>query len=353
MSFFLNKTSAKRRVTLIASISSLLLSLDHGQLIPEIEATYSSTPKPFSLNVNPAFIETTRLKVQLGRIANDLGVAPFSEGVPTETAAALQTPSLPGFGFTPAPLHAGLGPIEADHAFDALMHQLSYPRYVIQGGDLGSFILRYQAVLHPESVISVLSNLWAPVITATDLARFDAKETTGGETDYFRNATGFQTGGAGYLFLQSTQPLMLGHAMTDSPLGFMLYIYQLMQELGTFYHWSLDELITWAMMYVIQGPYPAMRMYKEFHRANQFSGIDNFGPGLFVNVPVGVTQRPQDVGWGVPLDLARTLGNVSAIYVHNYGGHFAAYQTPESLLDDCWRFWGNESASGVGKKSHY
>jgi hypothetical protein len=77
-------------MALVASISSLLLSFVQGQLIPEIDATYSSTPTPFSLNVNPSFIETTRLKVQLGRIANDLGVAPFSDGVSTETAAALQ-----------------------------------------------------------------------------------------------------------------------------------------------------------------------------------------------------------------------------------------------------------------------
>ncbi|KAL9479784.1 hypothetical protein ACSS6W_004570 [Trichoderma asperelloides] len=438
MSFFSIKAAARRKVTLFASISSLLLSHVHGQFIPEIDATYSSPPKPFSLSVNPSFIETTRLKVQLGRIANDLGVAPFTDGVSTKMAATLQSywvnefnwtsvqeqinknftmfttvvkiddqnytepiplhfvhhrsnrsdavpllflhgfpgsflevgriisslthppnssvpafhvvaPSLPGFGFTPAPMHAGLGPIEVAHAFNALMHQLSYPRYVIQGGDLGSFVLTYQAALHPESVISVLSNLWVPALTAADIARFDANETTPGETAYIRNITAYQREGAGYLFLQSTQPLMAGHALTDSPLGFALYIFNLMQELGTFYHWSLGEIITWAMMYVIQGPYPATRTYKEFRFADQIVGTDSFGPALFVNVPVGVTQRPQDAGWGVPLDWARRIGNVTALYVHDFGGHFAAYQTPDTLLDDCWRFWGNKSASGVGK----
>ncbi|KAL7901665.1 Alpha/Beta hydrolase protein [Trichoderma sp. SZMC 28014] len=439
MSFFSISTAARRKATLIASLSSLLLSCVHGQFIPEIDATYSSTPKPFTLKVNPSFIETTRLKVQLGRIANDMGVPPFTDGVSTEMAQTLQNywvdefnwtsvqeqinknftmftttvniddknytepiplhyvhhrsprhdaipllflhgfpgsflevgriisslthppnssvpafhvvaPSLPGFGFTPAPVHAGLGPIEAAHAYNALMHQLSYPRYVMQAGDLGAFVTTYQAALHPESVISVLSNLWVPALNATDLARFEANETTPGETAYIRNITAYQTGGAGYLFLQSTQPLMAGHALTDSPLGFALYIFQLMQELGTFYHWSLGEIITWAMMYIIQGPYPATRFYKEFRNADQIVGADMFGPALFVNVPVGVTQRPQDAGWGVPLDWARRIGNVTAIYVHDFGGHFAAYQTPDTLLDDCWRFWGNKSASGIGKR---
>jgi pimeloyl-ACP methyl ester carboxylesterase len=80
-------------------------------------------------------------------------------------------PSLPGFGFSPVPVKPGMGPIEAAHAFNALMHQLSYPRYAIQGGDLGGIILRYQAGLFPESVVSILSNFWIISPNATDIAR--------------------------------------------------------------------------------------------------------------------------------------------------------------------------------------
>lgn len=90
MSFLSITTAARRKATLIASISSLLLSCIHGQFIPEIDATYSFTPKPFTLKVNPSFIETTRLKVQLGRIANDMGVPPFTDGISTEMAQTLQ-----------------------------------------------------------------------------------------------------------------------------------------------------------------------------------------------------------------------------------------------------------------------
>lgn len=100
MSFFSISTATKRKATLIASIASLLLSHVHGQSIPEIDATYSSTPKPFSLNVNPSFIETTRLKVQLGRIANDLGVAPFTDGVSTKMAQTLQSYWVNEFNWT-------------------------------------------------------------------------------------------------------------------------------------------------------------------------------------------------------------------------------------------------------------
>lgn len=40
------------------------------------------------------------------------------------------------------------------------MHQLNYSRYVIQGGDNGGIILRYQAALFPDIVVSMLSNFW-------------------------------------------------------------------------------------------------------------------------------------------------------------------------------------------------
>ena len=72
-------------------------------------------------------------------------------------------PSIPGFGFLPAPQHPIFGPVEALHALNELMGQLGYTKYVIQGGDLGGVIgviLRYQAQLFPQRVVSALSNFW-------------------------------------------------------------------------------------------------------------------------------------------------------------------------------------------------
>ena len=100
--------------------------------------------------------------------------------------------------------------------------------------------------------------------------------------------------------IQSTEPLMPGHAMTDSPLGWTMYIYQLMTRTRPFYTWSPTELITWAMMYIIQGPYHSMRFYKELYRDGSFTGVGGFGEPPYVSVPVGVTQRPYDGGWNLP-----------------------------------------------------
>ena len=54
-------------------------------------------------------------------------------------------PSIPGFAFSPAPAAPGFGYAEAARSFDALMRErLGYARYVIQGGDAGGLIMRYQ-----------------------------------------------------------------------------------------------------------------------------------------------------------------------------------------------------------------
>ena len=54
-------------------------------------------------------------------------------------------PDLPGFGFSPAPLHPGFGLREVGRAINNLMKQLEYCQYVGQGGDFGSHTLRCMA----------------------------------------------------------------------------------------------------------------------------------------------------------------------------------------------------------------
>lgn len=90
-------------------------------------------------------------------------------------------PSIPGFGFSPAPTGPGFGLIEAGAAFNELMHQLGYARYVVQGGDFGSHTARYMGAMFPESVASILSNLWSVASNATDLVRQKANQTTAAE----------------------------------------------------------------------------------------------------------------------------------------------------------------------------
>lgn len=257
-------------------------------------------------------------------------------------------PSIPGFGFSPAPTHAGYGLTQAGHSFHALMQQLGYSKYVIQGGDIGGYILRHQANSYPNNVVSVLSNFWLIAPTDEDLARHTANKTTPGEAAYLETLNTYLIDRSGYRHIQQTQPLTLAYLASDSPLGYALWIYALMRDVidPRTSVWTPAEIITWSLMYTIQGPYGGFRIYKEMYREGEFQGA-GLGHSPFVTQPVGVSQAPYDLGVGLPLDWARRQGNVKALYPHAFGGHFAAYKDTDALAGDIYRWFGDRELSGT------
>lgn len=48
---------------------------------------------------------------------------------------------------------------------------------------------------------------------------------------------------------------------------------------------------------------------------------------------LGISQFPKDIV-GVPVVLARTLGPIVFEHCHDTGGHFAAWEKPEMLVND-------------------
>ena len=172
-------------------------------------------------------------------------------------------PSIPGFAFSPAPQKPGWGTRESGYAFHALMQQLNYTQYVVQGGDFGGYILRFMAADNPTSVVSVLDNFWVIPPNATDMLRYSQGLTTADENTTIETLNDFDTQLSGYRLIHETKPLQVAIGMTDSPVGFAMWIYNLMINAVDHYNWTPEEIITWSMMYYIQGPYAGMRFYKE------------------------------------------------------------------------------------------
>ncbi|KAF5973630.1 epoxide hydrolase [Fusarium bulbicola] len=257
-------------------------------------------------------------------------------------------PSIPGFGFSPAPTQPGFGPAAASYAFNELMLQLGYSRYVIQGGDFGGVILRYQAHNFPKNVISALSNFWIIQPGNNDLRRLAQGEATPDEVVYIEIIEKYENQGSGYRLIMSTEPLTVAYGMTDSPLGNAMWMYSIMNRVidPSVMAWTPEEIITWSMMYWIQGPYGGMRFYKEVQSDGGFETLD-FGTLPLVEVPVAISQFPYDLAYRMPLDWAKRGGNVLKRTVHDHGGHFAAYEVPDLLLHDIWSWFGDKEASGT------
>ncbi|XP_043492467.1 juvenile hormone epoxide hydrolase 2-like, partial [Polistes fuscatus] len=68
-------------------------------------------------------------------------------------------PSLPGYGFSDGAVRPGLSTAHIAIIFKNLMARLGFEKFYAQGGDWGSIITYSMAVLHPEKILGVHSNM--------------------------------------------------------------------------------------------------------------------------------------------------------------------------------------------------
>ena len=155
--------------------------------------------------------------------------------------------------------------------------------------------MRYQAHLYPDNVVSGLNNFWVVQPNATDLARYAANQTTPDENHIIKTLTSFIDTSWAYGQIQQTRPLKLAYAMTDSPLGLAMWIYDaLVSAAWDASVWTPETVITWTMMHYIQGPYAAFRWYKEEATDGAFN-TTKFADLPYVDVPMAISEFPGDL----------------------------------------------------------
>jgi len=71
-------------------------------------------------------------------------------------------PSLPGYGYSDAPVRPGMSPSQIARIMQNLMQRLGYNSYVVCGGDWGSIIGTSMAQLYPSQVQGLLITLPTP-----------------------------------------------------------------------------------------------------------------------------------------------------------------------------------------------
>ena len=84
---------------------------------------------------------------------------PTAHGGRAEDAFDLVLPSLPGYGFSGAPMEGGWGPDRIARAWAELMNRLGYTRYVAQGGDQGANVTDAMGRLAPKGLVGIHLNL--------------------------------------------------------------------------------------------------------------------------------------------------------------------------------------------------
>lgn len=261
---------------------------------------------------------------------------PVAHGGRAEDAFHVVIPSIPGFAFSDAPREPGYDPARIAAVEAKLMARLGYARYGVQGGDWGSIISTQIALLDAPHLAGLHLNMCfgAPPagtdpnagLTPRELERLKARQV-------------FQAEETGYQQIQGTKPQTLGIALNDSPAGLAAWIVE------KFRTWcdcdgnpetvfTKDELLTNITLYwVTQTAASSARIYYESRHAPPSATA-----GRRIEVPTACADFPKEIIWS-PRRWLEPRYNITRWTEMPKGGHFAAFEQPQLLVDDVRAFF--------------
>jgi pimeloyl-ACP methyl ester carboxylesterase len=241
-------------------------------------------------------------------------------------------PSLPGFGFSGPTTTRGWGPERMAKALAVLMDRLGYSRYGIQGGDWGSAIAQDMARQAPAHVIGLHLNLiFVPPPNPEAFAQMSDAER--------KRYSYFDREESSFFFLQASEPQTLAYALTASPVGWLAWMiakFQLLTDNNGNFLTAVDRdtfLTDVTLYWVTDTVGSAMRIYRE-HRLTGEEMVTM--PRL--KTPVAYADFPREVAVPPFRWLAKTYDVVQKTEMPK-GGHFAALEQPDLLIDDIRKFF--------------
>ncbi|TDC15926.1 epoxide hydrolase family protein, partial [Kribbella albertanoniae] len=255
---------------------------------------------------------------------------PAAYGGDPRDAFHVVVPSVPGHGFS-VPLESGWNHQRIARGWAELMRRLGYDRYGAQGGDTGSVVSPWLGAVDPEHVIGVHINggLAFPDVQADDLEHLNEVER-----ERLAAAERLRAVGTGYAELQGTRPQTISFALSDSPVGQLAWI------LEKFWEWTdpakplpheavdLDHILFDASIYWFTNTSASSaNLYYE--------GRGEPAPPR-TGVPTGVAVFPTDPAIRRVLDRRHRIVHWSGF---TRGGHFAALEAPDLLVDDIRKFF--------------
>lgn len=264
----------------------------------------------------------------------DLLAHPENHGGSVEDAFDVVAPSLPGFGFSGRPPRP-YGPRKMANIFNSLMTEvLGYDRYIAQGGDWGGAISSWLGYDHPSSCAAIHINI---------LTMRHKDEPQGAEeiawAEQFEKDQIVQNG---YRTQQATKPQTLSYAMMDSPVGVAAWILEKMHgwsdltrgDIESVY--TKDELLTNIMVYIVTRTFNTASWI--YYGRREEGGRILSPEGKRVEVPTGCAVFPRELLAWPPRSYVDRIYNVAQWTEMPRGGHFAAMEEPDLLIQDIRKF---------------
>ena len=243
-------------------------------------------------------------------------------------------PSLPGFGFSGRPARP-IGPRKMANLFNSLMTDiLGYRNYLAQGGDWGGAISSWLGFEHAPTCQAIHINILT--MRHPDGPHGPEEEAWAVQFEHDQLLEN------GYRTQQATKPQTLSYAMMDSPVGVAAWIIE------KFNSWSdtegdniesahtKDSLLTNIMVYLVTKTFNTASWiyYGRREEGGRLLSTDN----RRVEVPTAAALFPAELLAWPPRAYVERLYNISHWSEMPRGGHFAALEEPELLIDDIRAF---------------
>ncbi|VUC29966.1 unnamed protein product [Clonostachys rosea] len=276
----------------------------------------------------------------------------------TEASFHVVAPSIPGFGFSPAPTRSGVGPEVVARAYKILMTDiLGYKWFVTQGGDFGSFITRSIAIQYPDVVRAQHLNMFPvrpPTLWNAPIAylRWCASSICYSEFEKcaIRVRHNFEQDQSSYLEQQKTRAQTLGFALGDSPVGLLAWFVEKFHDWGHVEEaFTPDIIINLVMMHWIQGATTGLRFYREAFGARS-EAERTFE--TYVRCPTGVSNYPKEQ-LHCPRDWAQQAANIQFWKEYDVGGHFSSLECPDLFVNDMREFFASDVVTRSIFKNQY
>ena len=266
-------------------------------------------------------------------------VNPTAHGGKASDAFHVVIPSMPGYGFSGKPTTTGWDQARIGRAWAVLMKRLGYTRYVAQGGDWGAIINDVMATQgHPE-LIGLHTNLPNAIPPEINKAAAAGSPAPAGLSAEEKRA--YETIVVLYKtiptqFFMGARPQTL-YGVADSPVGAAAWLLdhdpislRLIARAfdGESTGLTRDDVLDNATLFWLTNTtISAARLYWE-----GFAKTD-LGPKN-VTIPVALSVFPDEV-YHTPRTWAeKAYPNLIHYNQLDKGGHFAAWEQPELLVDE-------------------
>ena len=211
---------------------------------------------------------------------------------------------------------------------------MGYKSYLAQGGDWGGAITTWLGYDYPKTCNAIHINIFT--------MRHPDGSQTKEEKDWESKFKKDQLMQEGYRTQQATKPQTLSYGMMDSPVGVAAWIIE------KFYFWSdlenndiesvysKDVLLANIMVYIITKTFNSASWI--YYGRREEGG--RFLPKDFhrIEIPTAAALFPAEMFAWPPRSYAERMYNIKRWTNMSKGGHFAALEQPDLLVNDIRAF---------------